>query len=84
MAEALPRVDDGEPTLRGKRPTLRGKRDRALLVGFAGALRRSELVAVEADPSDSRASPERSQRRRDEGGTPYFFLNAVLKWAGCA
>ena len=43
MVEALPRGEDGEWTLAAKR-------DRALLlVGFAGALRRSELVAIEAD-----------------------------------
>ena len=42
MIGALPRGEDGEWTLAAKR-------DRALLlVGFAGALRRSELVAVEA------------------------------------
>ena len=42
MVEALPRGEDGEWTLAAKR-------DRALLlVGFAGALRRSELVAIEA------------------------------------
>ena len=42
MVEALPRGEDGEWTLAAKR-------DRALLlVGFAGAFRRSELVAVEA------------------------------------
>jgi integrase len=54
MVEALPREatpssDDGELTFRSKR-------DRAhLLVGFAGALRRSALVAVEADPVQSGA-----------------------------
>ena len=43
MVDALPRDEDGEWTLASKR-------DRALLlVGFAGALRRSELVAIEAD-----------------------------------
>ena len=43
MIEAMPRREDGEWTLTAKR-------DRALLlVGFAGALRRSELVAIEAD-----------------------------------
>lgn len=43
MIDALPRGEDGEWTLAARR-------DRALLlVGFAGALRRSELVAVEAD-----------------------------------
>ena len=43
MVEALPRDEDGEWTLAAKR-------DRALLlVGFAGALRRSELVAIAAD-----------------------------------
>ena len=42
MVEALPRDGDGEWTLAARR-------DRALLlVGFAGALRRSELVAIEA------------------------------------
>lgn len=43
MVDALPRDEDGEWTLAAKR-------DRALLlVGFAGALRRSELVAVQAE-----------------------------------
>ena len=43
MVDALPRGEDGERTLAAKR-------DRALLlVGFAGALRRSELVAIAAD-----------------------------------
>jgi integrase len=42
MVDTLPRSDDGGFTFRAKR-------DRALLlVGFAGALRRSELVAIEA------------------------------------
>lgn len=43
MVDALPRDTDGEWTLAAKR-------DRALLlVGFAGALRRSELAAVQAE-----------------------------------
>ena len=43
MVEALPRDDSGEWTLAAKR-------DRALLlVGFAAALRRSELAAIRAD-----------------------------------
>lgn len=43
MVDALPRDADGEWTLAAKR-------DRALLlVGFAGALRRSELAAVQAE-----------------------------------
>lgn len=48
MVEALPR--EGTPSGDDGELTFRSKRDRALLlVGFAGALRRSELVAIEAD-----------------------------------
>ena len=76
--------------------TVQGARDRALLLlGFAGALRRSELVAL--DVEDLRAHQEglavliaRSKTSQDSGGSviafprvpgsPYCPVQAVLDW----
>jgi integrase len=76
--------------------TLRGLRDRALLLlGFAGALRRSELVALDAEDLITReeglalliASSKTDQEGQGEAiaiprvpGSPYCPVQAVLDW----
>ena len=64
--------------------TLAGLRDRALLLlGFAGALRRSELVALNVDDLEAWAPPRRNrageQPLLDLGGLQEFRVSSLLK-----
>ena len=88
--EIMRMVDAVEPE------TLRGLRDRALLLlGFAGAFRRSELVAIDADHVTERneglsiliASSKTDQEGLGQivaiprvTGSPYCPVQAVLDW----
>ena len=70
---------------------LAGKRDRALLaLGFAGAFRRSELVALEVDdllevPDGLRVRIRRSKTDQEGQGlkSPFLAATACGPWRRC-
>jgi integrase len=76
--------------------TVQGARDRALLLGFAGALRRSELVALDVEDLSARQeglavliARSKTDQERGSGAviaiprvphSPYCPVQAVLDW----